>query len=58
MNKDRARLDALQRDRDFVAYVTRLGHTDYFEGEIKGSEKYTKKEIGAAKMWIKMRESE
>ncbi|PVG02291.1 hypothetical protein CPB86DRAFT_823118 [Serendipita vermifera] len=55
---DRARLDALRRDRDFVAYIARLEHTDYFEGEMKGSEKYSRKEIEAANIWIKMRETD
>lgn len=56
--QNEARLDALRRDPNFIQYIAKLEHTTYFEGELKDSEEWKKREHQAAQTWITMRQAE
>jgi hypothetical protein len=56
--KNSAKLDALRRDVAFVRYLAQLEQSDYFEGEMKDSQRWKEKEKQAVKMWIAMRQAE
>lgn len=56
--KNSAKLDALRRDAAFVRYLAQLEQSDYFEGDMKDSQRWKEKEKQAVKMWIAMRQAE
>lgn len=53
-----AKIDALRRDPGYNMYISSLEARDFFEGQMRDSERWKEKERQAAEMWISMRQAD